>query len=234
MSTGSGVEHAEGGASPKGEILQGFQIWINVPANRKMDAPRCGTVPPDELVPTCDLGPASRGVTARVLAGTAFGQTGAFATLQPVQLTDFELEAGALLAFQVAGGMDTVILYVYEGTIESLNKGQAEDPIPPGHVVLLDASSPEHRRVELTTAERGAKVLYFGGQKLREPVAWHGSIVMNTNSQLQQAFRELRAGKFPPVRVDWDYKRIASKPSPSPSSQRKSRCCNWGRIDDEL
>jgi redox-sensitive bicupin YhaK (pirin superfamily) len=126
-------------------------------------------------------------------------------------MIDFELEAGALVTFQVPAGMDTAILYVYQGTIDGLNHGQ--DPIAQGHVVLLDASSPEHRGVELTTADSGAKVLYFGGRKLREPVAWHGSIVMNTAEQLQQAFRELRAGKLPPVRVDWDYKRIASKPS---------------------
>jgi redox-sensitive bicupin YhaK (pirin superfamily) len=49
MSTGSGVEHAEGGANDKGQLIQGFQIWINVPAQHKMDDPRYGTVPTKDL-----------------------------------------------------------------------------------------------------------------------------------------------------------------------------------------
>lgn len=45
MSTGSGVMHAEGGANDIGDVVQGFQIWINVPAENKLDDPADGTVP---------------------------------------------------------------------------------------------------------------------------------------------------------------------------------------------
>ena len=40
ISVGSGVEHAEGGGTPKGEMDAGFQIWLNTPSSKKMDAPR--------------------------------------------------------------------------------------------------------------------------------------------------------------------------------------------------
>lgn len=61
MSTGSGVYHAEGGATPTGITVQGFQIWINVPSDKKMDDPRYGTVPTRDL-PVVSIG---EGVTAR-------------------------------------------------------------------------------------------------------------------------------------------------------------------------
>jgi quercetin 2,3-dioxygenase len=111
MSTGSGVVHAEGGATPKGLMVQGFQIWINVPANQKMNDPRYGTVPTDEL-PTVNVG---TGVTARVLAGTSFGVTGPFQTMQPVQMIDIELQNGSELTIDVPQNLDTAMLYVYEG-----------------------------------------------------------------------------------------------------------------------
>jgi quercetin 2,3-dioxygenase len=207
MSTGSGVVHAEGGAAPKGVVVQGFQIWINVPADRKMDDPRYGTVPTRDL-PVAEL---AKGATARILAGTAFGITGPFATVQPVQMIDFELEAGSSASMEVASGLDTAMLYVYEGEIASLNSHS--EALSAGQIVLFDASADDRRGVELTTSSSSGKAMLFAGKKLREPVAWHGPIVMNTQEQLQQTFRDIRSGAFPPVRVAWDYKRIASQPS---------------------
>lgn len=54
--------------------------------------------------------------------------------------------------------------------------------------------------------------MVFSGKRINEPIAWRGPIVMNTQQQLQQTFRELERGTFPPVRASWDYKRIATKP----------------------
>jgi quercetin 2,3-dioxygenase len=211
MSTGSGVVHAEGGATPKGQLVQGFQIWINVPADSKMQDPRYGTVPTDEL-PQQSI---AEGATARVLAGHAFGVKGPFQTVQPVQMIDFELEPNSRISFDVEKGLDTAIVYVYEGEFSGINQEQGAETakVEAGNVVLLDASSDLRRGVELTTpANSFGKALLFAGKKLREPIAWHGPIVMNTQQQVQETLKELRSGKFPPVRVDWDYKRVASKP----------------------
>jgi redox-sensitive bicupin YhaK (pirin superfamily) len=65
ISVGSGIEHAEGGGTPAGEYQDGFQIWVNVPSSRKMDDPRYGTEPPENL-PILNHTP---GVTGRLLAG---------------------------------------------------------------------------------------------------------------------------------------------------------------------
>lgn len=55
-------------------------------------------------------------------------------------------------------------------------------------------------------------VMLFAGKKLKEPIAWHGPIVMNTQEQIGETMYELRTGAFPPKRVDWDYRRIAAFP----------------------
>jgi redox-sensitive bicupin YhaK (pirin superfamily) len=207
MSTGSGVEHAEGGANDKGQRVQGFQIWVNVPADKKMEDPRYGTVPTKDM----PLLQVDSGVKARVLAGEAWDVTGPFQTTQSVQMIDFELDSAASATMEVANGLDTAMVYVYEGSLTRLN---SKEIIPTGSVVLLDASSDDVRGLEFVAsdAKGGAKVLLFAGKKLKEPVAWHGPIVMNTQQQIQQTFQELRSGNFPPKRVDWDYKSFASQP----------------------
>lgn len=207
MSVGSGVVHAEGGATPKGTTIQGFQIWINVPSDKKMEDPRYGTVPTQDL-PLVSI---DEGVEARVLAGEAFGVTGPFETVQPVQMIDVEMQAHSEFLMDVASRLDTTLLYVYEGELSSLNNHE-ETVVAPGSVILLDASSDEERGIYLKTGGTQAKVLVFAGKKLNEPIAWHGPIVMNTQEQIRDTLKELRSGEFPPVRVDWDYRHVASKP----------------------
>jgi quercetin 2,3-dioxygenase len=207
MSTGSGVVHAEGGAAMKGELVQGFQIWINVPASRKMEDPRYGTVPTRDL----PLQSIQVGVKGRVLAGEAFGVTGPFETVQPVQMLDLEFEPNSRALLNVENGMNTTMLYVYNGEFSGLNDHGTT--IKKGSVVLLDASSDDRRGIELTTGQGTGRALLFSGRKLAEPIAWHGPIVMNTQQQVQETLKELRSGTFPPVRVNWNYKNISSKPN---------------------
>ncbi|KAL3901182.1 MAG: hypothetical protein SGARI_006111, partial [Bacillariaceae sp.] len=196
MNTGSGVVHAEGGGNDKGVVVQGFQIWINVPSDRKMDDPKYGTVPTKDL-PLVDV---AEGVKARVLAGPAWDVQGPFETVQAVQMIDFELQPGSTTdCFDILDGLDTALLYVYEGELAKVN--DSPDPIKEGHIVLLDASSLENRGLEFaTSADKPGKALLFAGKKLKQPIAWHGPIVMNTQQQVQDTIRELRSGQFPPVR----------------------------------
>jgi redox-sensitive bicupin YhaK (pirin superfamily) len=205
ISTGSGVEHAEGGANEKGDFMQGFQIWINVPGKHKMDDPRYGTVPASEL-PLVQL----EGATARVLAGKAMDVQGPFQTVQSVQMIDFELEPNAIVSFDIGEGMDTAMLYIYDGLVESVNE---DGPFEAGHIVLFDANSIEKRGMVIKAAEqKGLKAMLFAGKKLKEPVAWHGPIVMNTQDQVKETLDALRTGSFPPKRVGWDYKSLAAFP----------------------
>ena len=207
MSTGSGVVHAEGGANDVGDVVQGFQIWINVPAENKMDDPAYGTVPTEDL----PLVRVSDGTQARILAGEGWNEVGPMKAQAEIQMFDFELSAGSTTGcFEIAPGLNTAMLYVYEGSLETVNDSKT---VKEGHIILFDADSEDSRGIELTTSkDTPARALLFAGKKLREPIAWHGPIVMNTQEQIMDTLRELRSGNFPPVRVPWNYKRMADFP----------------------
>jgi len=80
----------------------------------------------------------------------------------------------------------------------------------------LDASSETQRVVKLEATENNEMhVFLFAGKRLNEPISWHGPIVMNTQEQLVQTFQDLKNGKFPPKRVNWNYKKISEFPKGS-------------------
>jgi redox-sensitive bicupin YhaK (pirin superfamily) len=219
MSTGSGVYHAEGGANKKGERMQGFQIWINVPGDKKLDEPRYGTVQPKDL-PIVQV--SGDHCSARVLAGDFLGAKGPFTTVQPVQMVDFELSSSSTagesssesvaVTFDIADELDTAMILVYEGSLASLNENNEE--ISKGSVVLLDASDKDKRGIVTKTLPGGqsASFMLFAGKRLDQPIAWQGPIVMTDEYEIANTMSELRGGFFPPVRVDWDYRRLSSKP----------------------
>jgi len=209
-SVGSGIEHAEGGGTPAGQNTTGFQIWINVPADRKMDAPRYGTVPADRL-PVVKL---PEGVLARVLAGPLSDVTGPFQTVQAVSMVHYELPAGAQVDHEVGLDLDNAMVFAFRGDVEVVAAGQR---IPELHVARFDAGDKERRRITLKAGASGAGLMLFAGKALRQPIAWRGPIVMNTQEELASTFMELRSGKFPPVRTPFDYRRLSAFPADHPA-----------------
>ena len=190
-----------------GERNQGFQIWINVPKERKMDDPRYGTVPSKDL-PLVTLND-SGDVEARVLAGNALGVKGPFQTVQPVQMIDYRLKKGSSVQFNIDEDLDTAMLYVYEGSLKSVNE---KHDIQEGSVILFDATSNDKRGFAIQSeGDTETGVILFGGKKLREPIAWHGPIVMNTQEEIISTMNEIRSGQFPPKRVDWNYRRLSAR-----------------------
>jgi redox-sensitive bicupin YhaK (pirin superfamily) len=70
---------------------------------------------------------------------------------------------------------------------------------------LLDADDSKRRRISLSAPpHHTGEVILFAGKKSKEPIAWHGPFVMNTQEQIYETISELQIGKFPPKRVDWD------------------------------
>ena len=235
---GSGIEHAEGGGTSADMEQCGFQIWVNLPSANKMMDPIYGTEPP-EKIPLRDLFLKSEDegftfsetihgnscsatgnnnnnslVRARLLAGTFDGYVGPIQSIAKIQMMDLEVDAGGTYVHMVPKGMDTCMVYVYEGGMV-MNQSQL---VKQKHIVLLDASTTNedpmafhvHVPVEFT---QGAKAMIFIGKKLAEPIVWRGPIVMNTQEEIVQCMQEIRSGKFPPVRASWDYKRVQTKPS---------------------
>lgn len=135
-SVGSGIVHAEGGATEKGKIFQEFQIWVNVPAVHKMDDPDFGTVSYEEM-PVRSIGKES---IARVLADPFGESKGPFQIKAHVLMVDFEL--------QEDDGIDFEILY---GAVDSIN-GSDGQRLEMGSIVMFDADSEDSRRMSISTS----------------------------------------------------------------------------------
>lgn len=203
MSVGSGVEHAEGGGTPAGEAKHGFQIWINVPREHKNDDPRYGTEQPENMV---DL--PLPGGSARLLSGELDGRTGPFKTVQPVQMVDIELLPGAEHTHSIPIELDTCLVYVYRG--EAIVSGEL---VSAQHIARFDSTDPDARDLTFTAGVDGMGAMIFAGKRIGETIAWHGPMVASSQAELNKVFNDVRAGRFPPKRVPWNYRRASARPS---------------------
>jgi hypothetical protein len=183
MTAGRGIVHSEMPEQEEG-LMQGFQLWLNLPARDKMTAPRYQDIPPEQI-PVVDPAP---GVSAKVIAGDLFGATGpveAGAT-EPFY-ADVRLQPGAAVEAALPEGHNAFV-YVYEGSAEV---GQPAQPLARGTIAVLGPGS----AVRLASAA-GARLILVAGKPLREPVAKYGPFVMNTENELRQAFADYQAGRF--------------------------------------
>ncbi len=183
MTAGRGLVHSEMPEQEEG-LMQGFQLWLNLPAKDKMTAPRYQDIAPD-LIPVVQPAP---GVSAKVLAGTLAGVRGpvdAGAT-EPFYV-DIRLEPGSAFDAPLTVGHNA-FAYVYEG---AANVGTPAQALERGRIaVLSDGDS-----VRLASAG-GGRLILVAGKPLREPVAKYGPFVMNTPDELRQAFADFQAGRF--------------------------------------
>jgi len=201
MSVGSGVEHAEGGGTPRGQRTHGFQIWLKMPRAKMGDAPRYGTVVPS-AIPTVPLSPGS---LARVIAGPLGAVEGPARFGVEAQILDVVLAAGATFDYARPAALDTVMFYGFAG--DATVDGAA---LRAQEIAVLDAASGDGAAVVAGPA--GFRMMVFAGRRTNEDVCWHGPFVCADKRQLMDVFRAQQAGKFPPVRVPYDYKDASKAP----------------------
>ena len=184
MTAGGGIIHQEMPKAPADGLLRGFQLWVNLPAKSKMMAPRYrGLVAAD--IPSAALGP---GVSAKVIAGEAGGVRGPVRDLV-VDVTYLDVSAGPGAACEHrVPASHRCFAYVVAG--EGAFGGP--DRIAAGRLVLFEGKG----AVSAAAGPRGCRYLLISGEPIGEPVAWYGPIVMNTEEELETAFREYRDGTF--------------------------------------
>jgi redox-sensitive bicupin YhaK (pirin superfamily) len=194
MTAGRGVIHSELPEQERGR-MEGFQLWLNLPAADKMGTPgyrdiASGEIP--ELV--------REGVTVRVIAGESHGVAGAVrkAVTEPIYL-DLHFAPGASFEQAIPAGHNAFV-YVYRGSVE-IDAEQARTPVPMLRMAVL-ANAADSDGVRLHAGEDGARALLIAGKPLNEPIAQYGPFVMNTQAEIFQAVEDFRAGKFgkPPGR----------------------------------
>jgi len=186
MTAGSGIIHQE---MPKGDRqgrMEGFQLWANLPAEQKMVHPRYRDISAAQIpTVTLDNGTAIKVICGQV--GTVRGPVGDV-MIEPEYL-DVRLPSGVTFTHPTPPA-HTVFAYVYGG-VGRFDEESAE-LLGDRSLVLFAAGE----QVNISAGDKALSFLLVSGQPLREPIAWGGPIVMNTQAELQLAFEELQQGTF--------------------------------------
>jgi quercetin 2,3-dioxygenase len=180
MTAGRGVIHSELPEQSEGR-MEGFQLWLNLPAKDKMNAPWYRDIQSDEV-------PEWRGAgaVARVIAGSTHGVQGAVQRdgTEPLYL-DLHLDAGATFE-QPLPESHNAFVYVYRGTLRI-----GEQDVPVQRMAILRNTGDG---VRLTAGGDGARAILIAGKPLKEPIVQHGPFVMNTQQEIFKAVEDFRAG----------------------------------------
>ena len=186
MTAASGVLHKEfheQAWSKEGGYFQMVQLWVNLPAQFKMSAPKYQAISNNlmnKFTLENDLG------IIEVIAGKYEDVLGSATTFSPLHVFNTKLKSGTSVPFQFPSHFNTALL-VIEGTITI-----QEQSVPVNHLVLM-ANDGEDFSI---TASEDSIVLVLSGEPIQEPIAAHGPFVMNTREELIQAFDDYQQGKF--------------------------------------
>ncbi len=203
MTAGRGIIHQE---MPKGDPqgrMHGFQLWANLPSALKMSAPHYQEVKAADIPVVRE----DDGTQVRVVCGGYGGTSGPVdqVAAEPIYL-DISVPAGKRKTLPVETSRHA-FAYVFSGTGKFCN-ASAPLAVPTEPAGWADASPPAEAdnrtlvlfdrgdEVSVQSGDEGIRFLLVSGKPLREPIAWYGPIVMNTQAQLRQAFEELEAGTF--------------------------------------
>jgi redox-sensitive bicupin YhaK (pirin superfamily) len=203
MTAGSGILHQE---MPKGDAvgrMHGFQLWANLPASHKMMDPRYQGVTAAEIPEVTD----SDGNKIKVICGLVNDTPGPVRDIvTDPEYLDVTVTPGGtwvrptprdhtVFAYVIAGKgsfcrQEDPYSYEAEGT--NYFDMEREPLITNGHLVLFGDGDAVTVRAE----EKGVRFLFISGKPIREPIAWYGPIVMNTQEELRTAFDDLQRGTF--------------------------------------
>ena len=200
MTAGSGLLHIE--APPEslvlsGGLFHGIQLWVNLPRDLKMAAPRYQDI---RGAQASLLSSDDGGALVRVIAGRLAGHDGPGTTHTPITLAHATLSPGADLTIPWPAQQNCLVYVLAgQGTV-----GAERRPIRTGQLAVLGQGD------TLTVAASEAQelrspnleVFLLGGRPIREPVAAHGPFVMNTRAELVQAFEDYQAGRLGTIPTD--------------------------------
>lgn len=200
MTAGAGILHIE---TPPAELVEsggtfhGIQLWVNLPSHDKFTAPAYQAIegPAVTLLSSPD-----GGALVRLIAGDVDGHAGPGATRTPITFAHATIEPGAHLNLGWHRDYNALV-YVLSGrgTV-----GPVGHPIHEGQLAVLGPGD------RISVAADGAQdsrhsamdVLLLGGRPIREPVFQYGPFVMNTKSEVAQAFEDFQSGRFGTIPPD--------------------------------
>ena len=184
MTAGRGIIHSEM-PEQEGGVMEGFQLWLNLPARRKMIPAWYRDIPREEIPEYVT----AAGVSVRVIAGTSNGITGAMTRedTEPLYI-DIDLPAGSTFSTMIPATHNAFV-YVYRGAITISGKTLDENRMG------IFANPPQADGVTLS-ATGPARAILISGKPLGEPIVQHGPFVMNTKDEIYQAIRDYSEGRL--------------------------------------
>jgi redox-sensitive bicupin YhaK (pirin superfamily) len=203
MTAGSGIIHQEMPKGTKDGLLWGFQLWANLPASHKMMEVRYRGITSNQI-PEVTL---DNGVKVKIISGEINNVKGAVSdVVTNPEYFDVSVPAETNFKHKIKEG-HTAFAYLIEGKayfdqikdsyayeIEGKNyfDFQRDCLVSPESLVIFEDGD----EIIITTSNESARFLLVSGKPIREPVAWYGPIVMNTQEELKIAFEEYTKGTF--------------------------------------
>lgn len=183
MTAGSGIIHQE---MPKpSERMFGFQLWLNLPKENKMCTPKYHDIR-EKMIPKIN----EQDSVINVISGNYKGTQGAIqGEYVKAQIFDVNMDKDSQWSIET-NREDTVFIYIFQG--EGCFDDKREKYVHEKNAVLLT----EGEKLQVYSGSTGMRFAVFIGSALKEPVAWGGPIVMNTQEELQKAFEEIEKGTF--------------------------------------
>ena len=189
MTAGSGVIHSE---LPTDDMLalggrmHGFQLWVNLPADRKMIPPRYQGYEADELTQV----KLANGGLIKIVAGEVHGVTGPVETTSPMTYAHAVMQPNDSINWS-PDATHTALVHVFAGAV-SVNGTKFES----GQMVVFERSAGEIRIEADVESDETAQLLIIGGAPLNEPIVRYGPFVMSTRQQIVDAVTDFQAGRL--------------------------------------
>ena len=187
MTAGSGIVHSEMPEQEHG-LLEGFQLWINLPATHKMTAPAYQEHSKAEIPLETRSGTNVRVISGRTTDGTE-GPVAQPLT-DPLYL-DVELAAGVTFT-ETLPQEHSAFVYVIQGEALLDDIGDNRVHLGRDQLAVLTPGS----RIECVAGDATTRFLLVAARPLNEPIARAGPFVMNTEAEVRQAFFDYQTGNF--------------------------------------
>jgi redox-sensitive bicupin YhaK (pirin superfamily) len=204
MTAGSGIMHREMPTGNAQGQMHGFQLWANLPSDLKMTDPRYQDISGHDIPEIID----DDGTRVKVIIGSFWGKSSPIDGIAAdPQYLDIYVPPGLKKTFPVET-YRKAFAYVFEGAgafdYASLPRGILTEKEVSGQDLNIRDLSGNRTLVNFDTGdsvtvqagEKGIRFLLVSGKPIKEPVAWHGPIVMNTRAELKQAVQDLQNGTF--------------------------------------
>ena len=202
MTAGRGITHSERfeKARAEGGPMHGIQAWVALPEAEEERDPDFVHVGADTLPVISEAG-----LTARLIAGSAFGETAPVPTFSPLFYLHYALEPGAVA--ELPAEHPEQVVFVVEGTVEI--DGQE---IGPGRMAVL--SPGDRPKVRALTR---ATVMALGGAPIGPRfIEWN--FVSSSRERIEQAKADWRAGRMKLPDLDHDeFSPLPPDPAPPPN-----------------